>query len=58
VISRPIVKADMRIIGFDESVIKNEIITVVTEFGDCLACVPVPIYEERSQHDLGTVMFV
>jgi len=31
------VKADIRISGFDESVIKDEIITMVTEFGDCLA---------------------
>jgi len=37
VISRLVVKADLRISGFDESVIKDEIITAVTEFGDCLA---------------------
>jgi len=33
----PVVKADLKISGFDESVIKDEIITVITEFGDCLA---------------------
>jgi len=37
VVSRPIVKADLKISGFDESVIKNELITMVTELGDCLA---------------------
>jgi len=36
-ISRPVVKADIRISGFDESVIKDEIITVITEIGNCLA---------------------
>jgi len=36
-VTRPVVKADLRISGFDESVIKDEIITIVTEFGDCLA---------------------
>jgi len=37
VVSRPVVKADLRISGFDDSVIKDEIITSVTERGDCLA---------------------
>jgi len=37
VVSRPIVKADLKISGFDESVIKDEVITMVTETGDCLA---------------------
>jgi len=37
VVSRPVVRADLRISGFDESVIKDEVITMVTEFGDCLA---------------------
>jgi len=37
VISRPIVKADLRLVGFDESVIKDEVITVITDFGGCLA---------------------
>jgi len=37
VVSRPIVKADLKISGFDESVIKDEIITALTELGDCLA---------------------
>jgi len=37
VVSRPVVKADMRITGFDDSVIKDEIITVITELGGCLA---------------------
>jgi len=37
VVSRPVVKADLKISGFDESVIKDELITMVTEFGDCLA---------------------
>jgi len=36
-VSRPVVKADLRISGFDDSVIKDEIITVITEFGSCLA---------------------
>jgi len=36
-VSRPMVKADLRITGFDESVIKDEVITVVTEHGGCLA---------------------
>jgi len=35
-VSRPVVKADLKISGFDEPVIKDEIITVITEFG-CLA---------------------
>jgi len=37
VVSRPVVKADLRVSGFDESVIKDEIITTLTEIGDCLA---------------------
>jgi len=37
VVSRPVVKADLRISGFDESVLKDEVITMVTEFGECLA---------------------
>jgi len=36
-VSRPVVKADLRISGFDDSVIKDEIITIITEFGNCLA---------------------
>jgi len=32
-----VIKADLRISGFDEFVIKDEIITTVTEFGDYLA---------------------
>jgi len=37
VVSRPVMKADLRISGFDEFVLKDEIITVMTEFGDYLA---------------------
>jgi len=37
VVSRPVVKTDLRISGFDESVISDEIITSITENGDCLA---------------------
>jgi len=37
VVSRPVVKADLKISGFDESVLKDEIITVMTEFDECLA---------------------
>jgi len=37
VVSRPVVKADIRITGFDESVIKDEILTMTTELGECLA---------------------
>jgi len=37
IVSRPVMKADIRITGFDESVIKDEIIIVVTKFGNCLA---------------------
>jgi len=36
-VSRPVVKTDLKISGFDESVIKDQIITMLTEFGDCLA---------------------
>jgi len=36
-VSRPVVKADVRISGFDDSVIKDEIITLITEYGNCLA---------------------
>jgi len=36
-VSRPVVKADIRLSGFDDSVIKDEIITIVTEYGNCLA---------------------
>jgi len=35
-VSRSIVKADFRIVGFDESVIKDEILTVLSENGGCL----------------------
>jgi len=37
VIARPIVKADIRVSGFDESVIEDELIAAVTDAGDCLA---------------------
>jgi len=37
VVSRSVVKADLKISGFDESVIKDEIITAMTEIGNCLA---------------------
>jgi len=37
VVSRPVVKADLRVSGFDESVIKDKIIITLIEFGDCLA---------------------
>jgi len=37
VVSRPVVKADIRITDFDESVIKNQILTMTTELGGCLA---------------------
>jgi len=37
VVSRPVVKADLKISDFDESVLKDEIITVLTESGECLA---------------------
>jgi len=37
VVSRPVVKADLKISGFDESVLKDEVITVLTESGECLA---------------------
>jgi len=37
VISRPVVKADLRIVGFDDSVIKEEVITMITDIGGCLA---------------------
>jgi len=37
VVSRPVVKADLRISGFDVSVISDEIIASITENGDCLA---------------------
>jgi len=33
VVSRPVVRADLRIVGFDESVIKDEVITMITETG-------------------------
>jgi len=36
VVSRPVVKADIRIVGFDKSV-KDEVITMMTEIGGCLA---------------------
>jgi len=36
-VSRLIVKADIRISGFDESVIKDELITIVTDVEGCLA---------------------
>jgi len=36
VVSRPVVKADLRISGFDVSVINDEIITSITKNGDCL----------------------
>jgi len=36
-VSRPIVKADIRISGFDDSVIKDELIAIVTDVGGCLA---------------------
>jgi len=35
-VSRPVVKADIRIAGFDESVVKDEVIAVLTELGECL----------------------
>jgi len=37
VVSRPVIKADVRVTGFDESVIKDEIITMMMEFGECVA---------------------
>jgi len=37
VVSRPVVKADLRISGFDESVLRDEVITMITEVGECLA---------------------
>jgi len=36
-VSRLVVKADVKISGFDDSVIKDEIITLITEHGCCLA---------------------
>jgi len=36
-ISRPVVKADVRISDFDDSVIKDKLITIITEIGNCLA---------------------
>jgi len=36
-VSRPVVKADVKISGFDDSVIKDELITIITEVGSCLA---------------------
>jgi len=36
-VSRPVVKADIKISGFDDSVIKDELITLITEIGNCLA---------------------
>jgi len=36
-VSRPVVKADVKISGFDDSVIKDELITIITEIGSCLA---------------------
>jgi len=36
-VSRPVVKADLRVSGFDVSVMKDEIITEITERGSCLA---------------------
>jgi len=38
VVSRSVVRADLRVSGFDDSVIKDEIITIVTDVGGCLAC--------------------
>jgi len=37
VVSRPIIKADLRVVGFDESVIKDEVIAMITDIGGCLA---------------------
>jgi len=37
VVFHSVVKADLRVSGFDEYIIKDEVITMVTEFGDCLA---------------------
>jgi len=36
-VTRPVVKADVKISGFDDSVIKDELITIITEIGSCLA---------------------
>jgi len=37
VVSRLFIKAGVRVTGFDDSVIKDEIITMMTEFENCLA---------------------
>jgi len=36
-VSRSVVKADVKISGFDDLVIKDELITIITEIGNCLA---------------------